>query len=228
MDKSETIKELAAALSAAQAEIKPAAMNATNPFLKNRYADLGAVIEASRPVLANHGLAVSQLTTGDANTIGVTTVLMHKSGEWLSSTVSLALGDEKGKSQAQVAGSIISYLRRYSLASILGIYADEDTDGHTGTPKQFTPAPARAQKPTNGNAAMTYAEACEVVNSKGEKYGDLDNATLAIMANAIRKAKTPKPEHGVKLQAIDIILAERNNAPPEPEPMESNGDQFEF
>jgi hypothetical protein len=75
---------------------------------------------------------------------------------------------------------------------------------------------------------MTYAEACDVENSKGERYGDLDNATLAIMANAIRKAKTPKPEHSLKLQAIDLILAERNNAPPEPEPTESNGEQFEF
>lgn len=58
MAKSESIKELAAALSKAQAQLKPAAMNATNPFLKNRYADLGAVIEAARPVLEANGLAV--------------------------------------------------------------------------------------------------------------------------------------------------------------------------
>jgi hypothetical protein len=75
---------------------------------------------------------------------------------------------------------------------------------------------------------MTYAEACGVQNSKGEKYGNLDTATLALMYNAIGKAKTPKPEHAMKLEAIKVILAERNDALPEPEPMESNGDQFEF
>ena len=140
---SATIADLAHALSKAQAEMKPAAFNATNPFLKNKYADLGAVIEASRTVLAKNGLAVSQLTSGDGDNIGVTTVLMHSSGEWLSSTITLPVGEEKGKSQAQVAGSIISYLRRYSLASILGMYAEEDTDGHA----------------SNGKAAQVQAQA---------------------------------------------------------------------
>ena len=55
---------------------------------------------------------------------------MHNSGEWLESTCWLELGDERGKSNAQVAGSIVTYLRRYSLASILGMYADEDGDGN--------------------------------------------------------------------------------------------------
>jgi hypothetical protein len=140
MNMSESIKELAAALSAAQAELKPAHMNAVNPFLKNRYADLGAVIEAARPVLEDNGLAVSQLVNGDGDGIGVTTVLMHASGEWISASASLPLGEEKGKSSAQVAGSIISYLRRYSLASILGIYADEDVDGNVVATAQAKPA----------------------------------------------------------------------------------------
>ena len=98
-------------------------------------------------MLAKNGLSVSQLTTGSGGEIGVTTILMHTSGEWLSSTSSLPIGEEKGKSQAMVAGSIISYLRRYSLASILGMYAEEDTDGHTGNGKA-------AQKP----APVTKAE----------------------------------------------------------------------
>jgi len=130
MNRSDTLGALAAALSAAQAELKPAAMNATNPFLKSKYADLGSVIDAARPVLAKHGLSYSQLTVGDGQTIGVETILMHSSGEWLASQISLPMMEERGKSAAQVAGSIITYLRRYALASALGIYADEDTDGH--------------------------------------------------------------------------------------------------
>lgn len=133
MNKSDKIDELALALCIVQEGLKPVAFNATNPFLKNRYADLGAVIEASKELLAKNGFAVTQLATHDGG-IGVETVLMHKSGQWISSTISLPLGDEKGKSLAQVAGSIITYLRRYALAAIIGLYADEDGDGNDPKP----------------------------------------------------------------------------------------------
>ena len=155
MNKSENITELANALSLAQAEMPAVKMNSVNPFLKIKYADLGAVILTSRPVLAKHGLSISQLVYTDGDEIGIETVLMHKSGEWMASKTGLHLGDEKGKSQAQVAGSVITYLRRYSLAAILGMYADEDADGNgqTGQAKQATtsaqpkqPAPAQAAK----------------------------------------------------------------------------------
>lgn len=150
MEKSESIKELAIALSKAQGEMPAAEMTATNPFLRNKYADLGSIIQASKPVLAKHGLAVAQPISGDGALIEVTTILMHTSGEWLSETVSLPLGEEKGKSNAQVAGSIVTYLRRYSLASMLGMYADEDTDGGASKPS----APAR----TNGKERPTAPE----------------------------------------------------------------------
>lgn len=127
--KSETITKLAEALSKAQGEMPAAEMNATNPFLKNKYADLGSVIKAAQPVMKKHGLSITQLPTSENGSIGVTTILMHESGEFIEETIYLPLGEEKGKSLAQVAGSVITYLRRYSYASILGMYADEDTDG---------------------------------------------------------------------------------------------------
>lgn len=147
MNRSDTLGALAAALSAAQAELRPAAMNATNPFLKSKYADLGSVIDAARPVLAANGLSYSQLPIGDGQTIGVETILMHSSGEWVSSQISLAAMEERGKSAAQVAGSIITYLRRYALAAALGIYADEDTDGHIPAPKPTSAPTYEAQRP---------------------------------------------------------------------------------
>lgn len=129
MNKSESITKLAAALAKAQAEMPVVKMNKQNPFLKNKYADLGAVIEASRPVLAKHELSIAQFPTGTRE-VGVTTILMHSSGEWISDTLTLPLGDSKGLSDSQSAGVVISYLRRYSWASVLGLYSDEDTDGH--------------------------------------------------------------------------------------------------
>lgn len=207
--KSESIAALATALSQAQAEMKPAQMNSTNPFLKNRYADLGAVMEAARPVCAKNGLSYSQLVGGDGATVSVTTILMHKSGEWLSSTVSLNMEDEKGKSAAQVAGSIISYLRRYSLASILGIYADEDTDGNGGAPAKSAPKAAQPQPAPTPPAALTYDQACKVQNSEGKSYGDIDSETLVHMANAMANTKPQKPEYKTKQAAIQAILKHR-------------------
>lgn len=153
MKKSDSIKELAGALCNVQGALKPAQFNSTNPFLKNRYADLGAVIESSKDLLAKNGLAVSQLVTSDTDRIGVETVLMHSSGEWLSSEIFLVLGEERGKSSAQVAGSIITYMRRYALAAVLGIYADEDTDGNDH--KQEQKSPAVKTEPKNSNAGST-------------------------------------------------------------------------
>ena len=156
MDKSTSIKELAAALTLAQEEMKPVPMNSVNPFLKNRFADLGAMIEASRPILARHALSLSQfpVTTGHGE-IGITTILMHASGEWMENTVSLPVEIEKGKSSAQVAGSIITYLRRYSWASVLGLYADEDTDGvpagHADAVKASASASVKSVSPRDGD-----------------------------------------------------------------------------
>ena len=180
MEKSETIASLAKALSLAQGEMKAAAMNATNPFLKSRYADLGSIIEAARPVMTKNGLSFAQLVYRDETGIGVETVLMHQSGEWVSSRLSVEVGEERGKSTAQVAGSVITYLRRYALAAILGIYADEDTDGngHDGAKKQTEQQPKQQpakpepeqhgeRKHTKDDLLVRWRELC----TEAQKFG---------------------------------------------------------
>jgi hypothetical protein len=205
MNKTDTIKELAIALSKAQSEMPPAQMNATNPFLKNKYADLGSIIKTAKPVLAKHGLSYSQLPVSDNGKIGVTTILMHSSGEWIASTMAMDLGEEKGKSAAQVAGSVITYLRRYSLASVLGMYADEDTDGN---------APPTKSKPVNGKMSLETAKT--VTNRDGEFYHELETEKLSHMANSLMKSldagglsQEDREEREYKLDAIEVLLANR-------------------
>ena len=135
MNKSDSIATLAQALSKAQAAMPVVKMNAQNPFLKNKYADLGAVIETSRPVLGKFGLSVSQFPVSVGDRVGVTTILLHESGEWLEDTLTFSVTDSKGLSLAQSSGVVISYARRYSWASVLGLYADEDTDAAHATTK---------------------------------------------------------------------------------------------
>lgn len=139
MNKSNSIVKLASALAKAQAEMPVVKMNATNPFLKNKYADLGAVIETSRPILAKHGLAITQQPVSSEGKIGVTSVLIHESGEWLEDTIFIEATDSKGLSSAQNAGVVISYLRRYSWSAILGLYADEDNDGQSAAKEAAKP-----------------------------------------------------------------------------------------
>ena len=110
-----------------------AVFDATNPFLKSKYASLGAVIQASRPILAKHKLSLVQFPISDAAGIGVESVLAHESGEFVAERILIPLTEEKGKSKVQSAGSTLTYLRRYSWASILGMYSDEDSDGGSAT-----------------------------------------------------------------------------------------------
>jgi hypothetical protein len=110
MNKSESIKELACALAKAQGEIENASKSSANPHFKSRYADLAEILNTVRPVLAKHGLSVAQFPTLEGSTASVETILMHASGEWLSSIASSPMQ----KMDAQGVGSVTTYLRRYS------------------------------------------------------------------------------------------------------------------
>ena len=148
MNKSESITNLATALAKAQAEMPVAVFDATNPFLKSKYASLGAVIQASRPILEKHKLSLVQFPISDATSIGVESILTHESGEFVAERILIPLTEEKGKSKVQSAGSTLTYLRRYSWASILGMYSDEDSDGVAVPPANaaFQPKPTPAGK----------------------------------------------------------------------------------
>ena len=110
MNKSESITHLATALAQFQAEITPVPLDSYNPFLKIRFSSFGKVVETSRPFLAKHELSVSQPVITVNGEIGVETILMHSSGEWISTTATIPVEPEKGKSLAQVAGSFPKYL----------------------------------------------------------------------------------------------------------------------
>jgi hypothetical protein len=132
IEMSQDISAMAAALAKAQSEIKPAVFDASNPHFKSKYATLASVIEAAKPLQKN-GISFSQLPTTDISNnvilVGVTTMLMHESGQWIRSTFSIPLPVEKAG--AQQIGSALTYARRYSLASAIGCASDEDDDANS-------------------------------------------------------------------------------------------------
>lgn len=128
MNKSEQINDLAAALAAAQAELRNPVFDSQNPHFKSKFASLAQVRDTITPTLAKHGLSVTQLATNDdQGRPSVETILLHKSGQWLSSTLAVPVG----KSDAHGAGSAITYARRYSLMAIVNVVGDEDDDGNS-------------------------------------------------------------------------------------------------
>lgn len=145
MDMSESIAELAGALCKFQGEMKAVAFDATNPFFKSKYATLSALVDGASKLLAKHGLAISQLCTDDG---AVMTILMHESGQYISSTMKLT----PTKNDPQGVGSSITYNRRYSYASILGLVSEADDDGNSASvpvAKVAIPEPAKPYvKPT--------------------------------------------------------------------------------
>ena len=94
-----------------------------------RYATLGAIIDAVRPILAEHGFSVIQqvVSSDDGTAVGVRTTLLHTSGQYMTWKNVIKL-DMNAHNVGQEAGKLITYLRRYSLAAALNLYADEDTD----------------------------------------------------------------------------------------------------
>jgi hypothetical protein len=145
MTTSESIKEIAGAMAQAQGELTAAKKDAINPAFRSKYADLTAVWEAIRPTLSKHGIAVFQEPVTVEKGVAVTTLLAHKSGEWIRFdplTVPMAKQDAHG------VGSATSYAKRYSLSSAIGVVTDEDDDGN-GAAK------------SNGHAAAVVVKAPE-------------------------------------------------------------------
>lgn len=148
------IDRIAAALAKAQGAIEGAKKDSDNPFFKSKYADLAAVWAACRMQLATVGIAVVQIPNGSGRRVPIkcwdkndaplpdgegseqrlTTLLVHASGQWIGGTFTMVAGEVT----PQAAGSCITYMRRYSLAALVGV-APEDDDGNA------------ASKPANAN-----------------------------------------------------------------------------
>lgn len=161
MERSEDINELAAALSKAQGEMTPVAKDAKGQVgkVKTKYATLDAVIETVRKPLANNGLSFTQMLDGE----NLITMLIHSSGQWMSSSSVIAkMGrNNSAISDVQVLGGSITYMKRYMLSAMLGISTDEDTDGSNTarqqqrrpqSVQQRNPAPKTEAEPVKGGA----------------------------------------------------------------------------
>lgn len=131
MKRSETIGEFSKALTSFQKSAPKIKKDKTAriPTKKGgeysyKYADLASIWDAIRGSLADNKLSVMQSPHNYNGEQGMTTVIMHESGEWVEETMKLIVVEDSPQGQ----GSAITYARRYMLSAMLGIVADEDND----------------------------------------------------------------------------------------------------
>jgi len=174
MKHSDTISKIAVALVAAQRDMKTIAKDSQNPHYKSRYASLDGIVEAIRPVLAAHKLAVVQgacdpILDADGAVAGFTveTMLIHESGEWLSNAAVMPLT----KNDAQGAGGAMTYGRRYGLSALLSLATDDDDDGHTASTPRATGGSTSASRSRSDPVAATPAASGVKVMPFGKTKG---------------------------------------------------------
>ncbi len=130
MKSSESIKNLCDSLVKAQAKIKN--LYPSSKGYGYDYVPLEKIIDMLKGVLPDFGLSYIQLPYGGSsgNTVGLTTRIVHESGEWVEETAEFPITDMKGVNATQKAGAAITYFRRYALSSAFGITGDKDVDAN--------------------------------------------------------------------------------------------------
>ena len=182
MKTSESLSNIAAALSKAQGEM-PSAMKDGNGN-HGSYATLSSVIATAAPVLSAHGLSFIQMPSeSEPGYMALTTRILHESGEWIEDTMRAAIGQARG-SEVQAAGSVISYLRRYALSSALGI-TTEDNDGNGAQATALQPRQQARTAPTPPVPAGISADAAKRLHAAlgavlaGTQYAAMEHNQFA-------------------------------------------------
>jgi hypothetical protein len=147
MPQSESIANLAKALSIVQGELTHAKKDSANPFFKSKYADLESVWDACRSLLARNGLSVIQMPGNYfEGRMWLITRLCHASGEWIEQEMSLPVGkpDKDGvvRVDAHSVASALTYMRRLSVAAFVGVVPGDDDDGNAAAGVQSKSSPS--------------------------------------------------------------------------------------
>ena len=160
---SESIGTIAAALAKAQAQLvnpekslvaivrSDGRRGAEQTF---RYAPLSSGLDIVRKALSQHEIATVQTTSIDeaAGIVRLSTVLAHASGEWIASDWPVCPIAETERPQRM--GAALTYARRYSLFTLVGIAGEDDLDA----PDLTDPAPETAKLRTNSKSGGNGAQ----------------------------------------------------------------------
>lgn len=199
MDKSDSIKELAAALAKAQTKMGGARKDKNNPAFKSKYADLSSVTEAIDSAIPEFGLAYVQVSHDRPEAAAIETIILHASGEWLSCGI---VSVPVTKHDAHGFGSALTYARRYSLSAGFGV-VPEDDDGNAAAqsaPARAAPRPApkpdtkpSAEQETRTMDWVAALDECDTLDALKAKfetaYTEIHAFGFPMLANLLIAAK---------------------------------------
>jgi hypothetical protein len=127
MTHSESIANIAKALSLFHIKVETIKKDANNPYFKSTYASLSNILDSIKEPLMESGLSIAQFPHMEKTLI---TLLMHgESGEWIESFYEM----KPVKDDPQGRGSVLTYQRRYALSAILLLNIDDDDDGNASS-----------------------------------------------------------------------------------------------
>ena len=109
-----------------QKEVGAISKDSKNPFFKSKYFDINQLIEHVQPVLNKHGLVLTQPIIK-----GYVFSCLNDIDSTDSIDSSLQLPE---LNDPQKLGSCITYYRRYTLASLLGLQAEDDDGNKASKP----------------------------------------------------------------------------------------------
>lgn len=212
---SDSIGKIAEALVKAQKSVEASVTpNAENSTFGSRYPNLGAVIQAIKPALTEVGIVVIQSPTASTPNgfVNLTTRFLHQSGEWIEDTATAPMP----QLDPQGFGSGISYLRRYALSAMMGLYHGDDDDGES-TKKDGIPIPDFV--PKTAEPTRTYVKKTPEEKSvkESEALEKRVKAWISTISNAsIERLETAKSTargtfNGPALAEIEQAIANRED-----------------
>lgn len=200
---------LVEALALAELEFGTLVPDATNPHFGSRYVTLGALITATRGPLARHGLVLTQTLMPSGAGVDLVTTLRHVSGATLESRVPVPAW--KGP---QDAGSLLTYLRRYSAAGLLNLASEQDDDAE---------ASERGVRATNERTRRFQDRAATSQRSQGQRPAERKAAPSSkdqgsVNFDALAEGLADAIDQAPNVGALDALVPSLSQLPAELRP----------
>lgn len=211
----EAKREFAQAMNRLQAEMPQIAKDETNPHARSRYASYEAIDAILRPLYTRHGFSVRFTTSSNGNRIRVGCVVSHGSHSELAAELesgpdTSGSQGRQNKTEVQGIGSIVSYLRRYTLMAAFAVALQDDEtddDGHRQPVRQ--PAPdgngVHVQRPPDP-PRLTIGEWLEQMEAKMRAAGTREELDALLGTDEVQKLLAVASE-AVKTRLDELVQA---------------------
>ena len=181
-----------------------------------KYAPFDSIIDMLRLTLPKHHLWFTQDVSNDGDKYVLETLVLHDSGEWLKSSMTMTNTELSGKAnETQQLGASITYFKRYVLSALFGIATDEDVDGNVEAfqRKQEVKANAKAAKRPDSENAATDNSSQPKINQTSDQEGKAKRARNYVLQDMAKRIESGiSPEKVVKYYA-DLLKTDEQRSP---------------